>query len=290
MREIKIQQSITDRSQESFNKYLNEIGKIPLLSIEAETALCNKINKGDTQAMNILIRTNLRFVVSVAKQYQHRGLSLGDLVNEGNCGLIRAAEKYDVTKGFKFISFAVWWIRQSILVAISQQTRTIRLPLNMINAIAKVNKITAILEQKLERRPNQGEIAAELQMEEEQIFKQLKFAKHCVSLDCSLKDDSKSTLLDVYPGSTTEFCENLDNPYFKEPVNGFNRVFRQLSKQEREVITRFFGLYGVPCRSLDDIACEFNLSRERIRQLKDNALRKLKSKINMQQHFVQQSY
>lgn len=277
MREIKIQPSITNREQESFNKYLNEIGKIPVLSYENEAALCEKINQGDTRAVSVLIRTNLRFVVSVAKQYQHRGLSLGDLVNEGNCGLIRAAGKFDITKGFKFISFAVWWIRQSILLAISQQTRTIRLPLNLINAIARINKISAVLEQKLERLPNQAEIAEEMQTEEQEVLMRLIYAKHCISLDKRLNEETGSTLLDIYPKSLTGFDEKIDLQTFNEPIIGFNGVYRQLPRQEKAVIVRFFGLFGYSCSSLDDIAEEFNLSRERIRQLKDSAIKKIKS-------------
>lgn len=280
MREIKIQQSITGKTDESFQKYLTEISKIPMLSNAQEATVFEMISSGDQQAIALLIRTNLRFVISVAKQYQHRGLSLGDLVNEGNYGLIRAAQKFDSTKGFKFISFAVWWIRQAILLALSQQTRTIRLPVNLINSIVKINKISAALEQKLERLPNQKEIADELNTKEEEVIKQLKYAKHCASLDSRLREDSPGTLLDFYKGAKDTELAILDISHLNEPVIGFNKVFRQLSRQEKDVVILFFGLYGASCRTLDEIAEDFELSRERIRQLKDSALKKLKTMIN----------
>lgn len=276
MRELKIDYAITSRDTESLNIYLHEIGKIPLLTIEEEIQLTIKVRNGDQVALDRLVRTNLRFVISVAKKYQHRGLSLGDLINEGNLGLIKAASRFDDTKGFRFISFAVWWIRQAIMLAISQQTRVIRLPLNLINSISKINITICCLEQKLERRPTMDEIAGEMDIELKKVTCYLDKVRKCISLDEIIKPDFGNTLLDMTPDhqSSADHLLIMDSDRIE-----VCQLLKILSKREEKVLSLFFGLRGMQPLSLDDIALVFKLSRERIRQLKDGGIKKLRQKL-----------
>lgn len=277
MRELIIGGSITSRDTDSLNKYLAEIGRIPLLTAEEEVQLTRRIKTGDKKALEYLVRTNLRFVVSVAKKYQHRGLSLGDLINEGNLGLIKAASRFDETKGFKFISFAVWWIRQSMMLALAEQTRVIRLPLNMINSITKLNRTISGLEQELERHPTADEIAGKLSLKEQKITKQLKSAQKCKSLDEVVNQEIGSTLLDVLVANIPETDHLVGT---SSGLMEITRTLKTLSKREMKVLNLYFGLEGTDAVSLDDIAALLNLSRERIRQLKDGAVKKIRAGIN----------
>ena len=279
MRELKIDQSITYRDTDSVNKYLNEIGKIPLLTLEQEIILSKKAREGDQAALQHLVITNLRFVVSVAKKYQNRGLGLGDLINEGNCGLIKACYRFDNTKGFKFISFAVWWIRQAIMLAIAEQTRTIRLPLNIINSISKINKVIATLEQRLERFPTSDEIADEIHTGEERVVQHLSKAPRCRSLDSILNPDIGNTLLDVLSDirHQPDYLLTMDANIYET-----GKMLSALSWREQKVLNLYFGLGDTQPLSLDDIAIYFSLSRERIRQLKDGGLRKIRSRMSRQ--------
>lgn len=229
---------------------------------------------GDQQALEKLVKANLRFVVSVAKKYQHRGLSLGDLISEGNLGLIVAANRFDETKGFKFISFAVWWIRQRIMLAIPEQTRTIRLPMNMVSSISKINNVISALEQKYERTPTPIEVAEEIEINPETVSIFLEKARTACSLDAAQGVDSDQTLLDVLQHSETDMEQlRTSMPHLAD----LNKIMKPLSNRERRVLILFFGLYGNTPQSLGEISLLFNLSRERIRQVKDNALKKLRS-------------
>jgi len=277
MRELKIEYAITGRDMESINIYLLEVGRIPLLTIDEEVQLTIRVRQGDQAALDRLVKTNLRFVISVAKQYQHRGLSLGDLINEGNLGLIKAASRFDNTKGFRFISFAVWWIRQAIMLAISQQTRIIRLPLNMINSITKINGTICCLEQRLERLPTTDEIAGEMDINTQQVAGYLSKVRRCMSLDEILKPDFSNTLLEVTP---------VHQPYpdhllivDSDRIEA-SQLLKILTRREEKVLSLFFGLEGMHPLSLDDIALIFKLSRERIRQLKDGGIKKLRLKLH----------
>lgn len=279
MRELKLNNSITRRDTDSLNKYLVEIGKIPLLTIGEEVLLTKRIREGDGAALEYLVRTNLRFVVSVAKNYQNRGLSLGDLVNEGNLGLIKAAKRFDETKGFKFISFAVWWIRQAIMIALAEQTRVIRLPLNLINSITKLNKTIAGLEQKLERPPTSEEIAFEINSEQHRVTDHLKSARKCKSLDAIVNEEIGSTLLDVLisqdPGADHLIFYDLE-------IADMNKMMSALSPREKKVIYLYFGLGGIKPISLLQIAEHFGLSKERTRQLKDLGINKMRKTVKKQ--------
>ena len=281
MRELKIDQSITGRDIASVNKYMTEIGKIPLLTLEEEVQLTRKVRAGDELALERLVRTNLRFVVSVAKKYQHRGLSLGDLINEGNLGLIRAATRFDDTKGFKFISFAVWWIRQSIMLAIAEQTRTIRLPLNIINSITQLNKTLSGMEQRLERIPTAQEVALEINMEEQRIAGYLREAHRCVSLDKIVNPEIGSTLLDIIVNSDPAPDDVFSGD---ATVYEVEMLLKTLPKREEKILRLYYGLAGSPSFSLDDIAVLFKLSKERVRQLKDKGLKKLRLRILRHPH------
>lgn len=254
---------------------MNDIGKIPLLTIEEEVKLSKMVKNGDEDALERLITSNLRFVVSVAKKYQNKGLSLGDLINEGNFGLIKAAKRFDETKGFRFISFAVWWIRQTIILAIAEQTRIVRLPLSMVNSISKLNKAVAGLEQRLERLPTAEELSDETFVEKYKITDHLKRARRSVSLDAIVNDDTGRTLLDVITD------HNPAPDHFTRMAaseSAVSRILKVLSKREQRVLRLYFGLFGNPEVSLDDIGLIYGLSRERVRQLKDNGLKKLRLK------------
>ena len=273
MRQLKITKSITNRESASVEKYLQEISREALLTTEEEVELAQKIRKGDSQALDRLTRANLRIVVSVAKLYQNQGLSLPDLINEVNLGLIKAAQKFDETRGFKFISFAVWWIRQSILQALAEQARIVRLPLNQVSSLNRINKALSRFEQENERRPSAEELSKELDIPVEKISDTLKVSARHVSVDAPLSDDEEGSLLDVLPNND---APEADSSLNKESlIQEINRALSRLSDRECDVVKRFF---GIDCNemSLDEISEALSLSRERVRQIKEKAIRQLK--------------
>ncbi|MDG5799784.1 RNA polymerase sigma factor RpoD/SigA [Marinilabiliaceae bacterium ANBcel2] len=275
MRQLKITKQVTNREAPSLDKYLHEIGKVHLISAEEEVILAKKIKQGDQIALEKLISANLRFVVSVAKQYQNQGLSLPDLINEGNLGLIKAAQRFDETRGFKFISYAVWWIRQSILQALAEQARIVRLPLNKIGSINKVNNTFSILEQKYQREPTAYEIADILDLAPKEVKESLKIASRHVSMDAPLKSDEDNNLYDVLLAGEglSPDSELLDDSLRRE----IERSLATLSMREADIIKLYYGLNGEPPYSLEEIGKVFNLTRERVRQIKEKAIKKLKS-------------
>ncbi|MDY5999231.1 MAG: RNA polymerase sigma factor RpoD/SigA [Candidatus Limisoma sp.] len=273
MRQLKITKSITNRESASVEKYLQEISREALLTTEEEVELAQKIRKGDSQALDRLTRANLRIVVSVAKLYQNQGLSLPDLINEVNLGLIKAAQKFDETRGFKFISYAVWWIRQSILQALAEQARIVRLPLNQVGSLNRINKALSRFEQENERRPSAEELSKELDIPVEKISDTLKVSARHVSVDAPLSDDEEGSLLDVLPNND---APEADSSLNKESlIQEINRALSRLSDRECDVVKRFF---GIDCNemSLDEISEALSLSRERVRQIKEKAIRRLK--------------
>ncbi|HQK36082.1 MAG: sigma-70 family RNA polymerase sigma factor [Bacteroidales bacterium] len=272
MRQLKITKSITNRESASLEKYLLEIGKEELLTVEEEVELARRIRSGDRAALERLVRANLRFVVSVAKQYQHQGLSLPDLINEGNLGLIKAAEKFDETKGFKFISYAVWWIRQSILQAIAEQSRIVRLPLNKIGTINKINKVFNALEQEFQRPPTPKEVAERVELPEEKVASTLRLQGRHLSVDAPFGEEEDGSLLDVMENKESPVA---DDELIKESLRKeISRTLSVLSEKERSVIERYFGI-GHKEMSLEEIGAEIGLSRERTRQIKEKAIRRL---------------
>ena len=272
MRQLKITKSITNRDSESLEKYLSEIAKEEMITVEEEVQLAQRIKKGDQKALERLVKANLRFVVSVAKQYQHQGLSLPDLINEGNVGLIKAAQKFDETKGFKFISYAVWWIRQSILQAIAEQSRIVRLPLNKIGTLNKIHKAFNKLEQEFQRTPQADEISKLVEIPEDKIASTLSMSGRPVSVDAPLVEGEESSLLDLMENKDSPMADiNLVNDSLKKEIQ---RTLATLSEKERCVIEMFYGL-GKKEMSLEEIGQEIGLSRERTRQIKENALRRL---------------
>jgi RNA polymerase primary sigma factor len=273
MRQLKITQSITNRESQSLDKYLHEIGKVDLITAEEEVILAQKIREGDQAALERLTKTNLRFVVSVAKQYQNQGLTLGDLINEGNLGLIKAAKRFDETKGFKFISYAVWWIRQSILQAIAEQSRIVRLPLNQVGSLSKISKAFSRLEQEFEREPSPEELADNLETTVEKISDTLSNSGRHVSMDAPFVQGEENTLLDVLENSDPNTDSNLINESLSEEIK---RSLSTLTEGEREIIVLFFGLSTNHPLSLEEIGEKFNLTRERVRQIKDKALQRLR--------------
>ena len=273
MRQLKITQSITNRESQSLDKYLHEIGKVDLITAEEEVILAQKIREGDQAALERLTKTNLRFVVSVAKQYQNQGLTLGDLINEGNLGLIKAAKRFDETKGFKFISYAVWWIRQSILQAIAEQSRIVRLPLNQVGSLSKISKAFSRLEQEFEREPSPEELADNLETTVEKISDTLSNSGRHVSMDAPFVQGEENTLLDVLENSDPNTDSNLINESLSEEIK---RSLSALTEREREIIVLFFGLSTNHPLSLEEIGEKFNLTRERVRQIKDKALQRLR--------------
>ena len=277
LRQIKITKSITNRESPSLEKYLQEIGKVELISPEEEVRLANRIRQGDAKALDRLTRANLRFVVSVAKQYQNQGLSLPDLINEGNLGLIKAAQRFDETRGFKFISYAVWWIRQSILQALAEQARIVRLPLNKVGLTARVQKAATLLEQEFEREPTAEELADALDMELDEVRATLALnnSRH-VSTDSPLSEGEEGTLLDRLPNPNSESTDR-GVAYRDSLRTEIRRTLGTLSERQQEVLCYFFGIGVDQPLSLDDIGLRFNLSRERVRQIKDNAIAKLQS-------------
>ncbi|RZK47269.1 RNA polymerase sigma factor RpoD/SigA [Pedobacter polaris] len=273
MRQLKITQSITNRESQSLDKYLHEIGKVDLITAEEEVILARKIREGDQAALERLTKTNLRFVVSVAKQYQNQGLTLGDLINEGNLGLIKAAKRFDETKGFKFISYAVWWIRQSILQAIAEQSRIVRLPLNQVGSLSKISKAFSKLEQEYEREPSPEELADILETTVDKISDTLSNSGRHVSMDAPFVQGEENTLLDVLENHEPNTDSNLINESLSEEIR---RSLSTLTEREREIIVLFFGLSTNHPLSLEEIGEKFNLTRERVRQIKDKALQRLR--------------
>lgn len=274
MRQLKIAPSITNRDSESIDKYLTDIGRIDLVNVEEELNLARRIKKGDKAALDKLVKTNLRFVVSVAKKYQNRGLQLADLISEGNLGLIKAAERFDDTKGFKFISFAVWWIRQSIMQALADQKRMIRLPGNQVLGIIKINKASDLLEQKLERLPTYEEISQETELSADKVSDYLSSAPLSFSLDMATNEESGFSLLDSLVNTNVP---NTDAQMMTESLSeDLQRTLGVLPEREKWIITLFFGLDNHTALTLDDMVEVFNLSKERIRQLKDRALKTLR--------------
>jgi len=274
MRQLKITKQVTNRETASLDKYLQEIAKVDLITADEEVELAQRIKAGDEEALEKLVKANLRFVVSVAKQYQNQGLSLPDLINEGNMGLIKAARRFDETRGFKFISYAVWWIRQSILQALAEQSRIVRLPLNKIGSINKINKAIARLEQKLERTPSLEELAQELDMRVEDVKESLKNAGRHVSMDAPLVEGEDSNLYDVMRASDVP---NPDKELMQESLRiEIERALSTLSPREADVIRLYYGLNGNHPLTLEEIGETFGLTRERVRQIKEKAIRRLK--------------
>ncbi len=274
MRQLKITKSITNRESQSLEKYLQEIGKVDLLTPEEEVDLAKRIKQGDQIALEKLTKANLRFVVSVAKQYQNQGLSLSDLINEGNLGLIKAAQRFDETRGFKFISYAVWWIRQSILQALAEQSRIVRLPLNKIGSINKINKTFARLEQENERPPSAEEIAKELDMTINDVKESMKNSGRHVSMDAPLIEGEDSNLYDVLRSGESP---NPDKSLLHESLKvEIERALETLTPREADVVLLYFGLGDAHPMTLEEIGETFDLTRERVRQIKEKAIRRLK--------------
>jgi len=273
MRQLKITKSITNRESASLDKYLQEIGREELVSPEEEVELSQRIRKGDQKALEKLTRANLRFVVSVAKQYQNQGLSLPDLINEGNLGLIKAAEKFDETRGFKFISYAVWWIRQSILQALAEQSRIVRLPLNQVGSLNKINKALSQFEQKNERSPSNEELSEMIDIPQDKISDTLRVSGRHVSVDAPFVEGEDNSLLDVIPNDDSPMADRgLVNESLSTEIE---RSLQILTTREREIIKSFFGI-GCQEMTLEEIGERLDLTRERVRQIKEKAIRKLK--------------
>jgi len=273
MRQLKITKSITNRESASLDKYLQEIGREELISVEEEVDLAQRIKKGDHEALEKLTRANLRFVVSVAKQYQNQGLTLPDLINEGNLGLIKAAEKFDETRGFKFISYAVWWIRQSILQALAEQSRIVRLPLNQVGSLNKINKAFSRFEQEFERAPSPEELADALELPKEKVSDKMRVSGRHVSVDAPFVDGEDNSLLDVLPNNDSP---NADNTLLNESlIKEIERALATLTERERDIIRLFFGI-GIQEMTLEEIGEKFGLTRERVRQIKEKAIRRLR--------------
>ena len=276
MRQLKITKSITNRESQSLEKYLQEIGKVDLLTPEEEVDLAQKIKEGDQEALERLTKANLRFVVSVAKQYQNQGLSLSDLINEGNLGLIKAAQRFDETRGFKFISYAVWWIRQSILQALAEQSRIVRLPLNKVGSLNKINRAFSELEQEFEREPSAEELATLLEIPTEEVETTMGVAARHVSMDAPFVEGEDNSLLDVLENDSTPATDaKLE---FKDSLRQeIERALGTLTDRQADVIKLYFGIGVEHPESLEDIGDKFGLTRERVRQIKDKAINKLRS-------------
>ena len=274
MRQLKISKQITNRESQSLDKYLQEIGKVDLLTPDEEVILAQKIREGDQLSLERLTKANLRFVVSVAKQYQNQGLSLGDLINEGNLGLIKAAQRFDETRGFKFISYAVWWIRQSILQALAEQSRIVRLPLNRVGSLNKISKTFSELEQKFEREPSPEELAEVLEISTGEVVDTLKISGRHVSMDAPFVQGEENSLLDVLENDSEDKPDSgLINDSLRREVQ---RALSTLTQREADVVTLYFGLNGEHAMTLEEIGEKFNLTRERVRQIKEKAIRRLR--------------
>jgi RNA polymerase primary sigma factor len=283
---MRILKQFTNRESQSLDKYLQEIGKVDLLTPEEEIQLAIRMKNGDQSAMERLTKANLRFVVSVAKQYQNQGLSLGDLINEGNLGLIKAVRRFDETRGFKFISYAVWWIRQSILQALAEQSRIVRLPLNRVGALNKIGKAYTTLKQEFEREPSADEIAEALEMDVSEISNTLKFSGKPVSMDAPFSSSEENSLLDIIENDQQPSPDNeLISESLKQEVKS---VLSTLPEREAEVIRLYFGLDGEYSMTLEEIGEKFNLTRERVRQIKEKAIRRLRhnSKSNILKSYL----
>jgi RNA polymerase primary sigma factor len=277
MRQLKISKSITNRESQSLEKYLQEIGKVEMITPEEEAILAHKIKAGCQQSLDKLTKANLRFVVSVAKQYQNQGLSLPDLINEGNLGLIKAAQRFDETKGFKFISYAVWWIRQSILQALAEQSRIVRLPLNKVGLTTRINKASMQLEQEFEREPSAEEIADLLHIDINEVTATMNFTMRHVSMDAPLSGENEDgCLADVLCNPNADRTDR-DIDYKQSLATEIQRYLCTLTQRQKEVVCAFFGIGSDECMSLEDIGIHYGLTRERVRQIKDKALVKLKS-------------
>ena len=273
MRQLKITKSITNRESQSLDKYLQEIGREGLITVEEEVDLAQRIRKGDREALERLTRANLRFVVSVAKQYQNQGLSLPDLINEGNLGLIKAAEKFDETRGFKFISYAVWWIRQSILQALAEQSRIVRLPLNQVGSLNKISKALSKFEQENERRPSAEELAETLDVPVDKVADTLKVSGRHISVDAPFVEGEDNSLLDVLPNDDSPMADReLVNESLAKEID---RALSTLTEREKDIIQMFFGI-GQQEMTLEEIGDKFGLTRERVRQIKEKAIRRLR--------------
>jgi len=274
MRQLKISKQITNRESQSLDKYLQEIGKVDLLTPDEEVDLAKRIRDGDQLALEKLTKANLRFVVSVAKQYQNQGLSLGDLINEGNLGLIKAAQRFDETRGFKFISYAVWWIRQSILQALAEQSRIVRLPLNRVGSLNKISKTFSELEQKYEREPSPDELAEVLEVSTSEVVDTLKISGRHVSMDAPFVQGEENSLLDVLENSNDLKPDSglIEDSLRKE----VQRALHTLTQREADVVALYFGLNGEHAMTLEEIGEKFNLTRERVRQIKEKAIRRLR--------------
>ncbi len=276
MRQLKISKSITNRESESLEKYLQEIGKVDLITPEEEVKLAIRIKQGDQEALDKLTKANLRFVVSVAKQYQNQGLTLPDLINEGNLGLIKAAQRFDETRGFKFISYGVWWIRQSIMQALAEQSRIVRLPLNKVGLTNRISRAFSYLEQEYERTPTAEELAFFLEIDIEEVSATMNVAARHVSMDSPLSDGEDSTLIDVMVNGNADAADK--NIMFRDSLKQeIQRSLSILTERQKEVICYFYGIGIDQNLSLEDIGAKFSLTRERVRQIKDKALTKLRT-------------
>ena len=274
MRQLKITKSITNRESQSLDKYLQEIGREELITAEMEVELAQRIKNGDQLALEKLTKANLRFVVSVAKQYQNQGLTLPDLINEGNLGLIKAAQRFDETRGFKFISYAVWWIRQSILQALAEQSRIVRLPLNQVGSLNKINKAFSKLEQEFERPPNSDELATALDLPEDKVKDTMKVSGRHVSVDAPFVDGEDNSLLDVMVNNDSP---KADLDLMRESLQReIERSLSTLSDREKDVVMLFFGIGKQHGLTLEEIGTKFDLTRERVRQIKEKAIRRLR--------------
>lgn len=273
MRQLKITKSITNRESASLDKYLQEIGHEELISVEEEAELSRRIKNGDKKALEKLTKANLRFVVSVAKQYQNQGLSLPDLINEGNLGLIKAAEKFDETRGFKFISYAVWWIRQSILQAIAEQSRIVRLPLNQIGSVNKINRVLNKFEQENERHPSIDEIAEMVDIPEDKIIDAMQMNKRQISVDAPLADSDNTSYIDILPNNLSTNTDN--NLVLQSLRDEIACALNALNEREKNVIEAYFGINQPEC-TLEEIGQKYGLTRERVRQIREKAIRKLR--------------
>ncbi|MDI9339537.1 MAG: RNA polymerase sigma factor RpoD/SigA [Sediminibacterium sp.] len=275
MRQLKIGKSITNRDAASLDKYLQDISKLPMINVEEETLLAAQIRSGNTLALEKLVSANLRFVVSVAKQYQNQGISLSDLINEGNVGLIKAASRFDETRGFKFISYAVWWIRQSIIQAISEQSRVVRLPLNKIGILNKIKKARGILEQELERPPSDSEVALLTDISEQEISTTQRSALWHVAMDATLPGQEDFTVLDILHNADEEKPD--DGLMLESLKQDIKRALGSLTEKEERILIQYYGIAGNQAMSLDEIGKENDLTRERVRQIKEKAIRKLRN-------------
>lgn len=285
MRQLKIIKQITNRETESLDKYLQEIGKIDLITADEEVRLTRRIKEGDQGALDKMVKANLRFVVSVAKQYQNKGLSLGDLINEGNVGLVKAAMRFDETRGFKFISYAVWWIRQSIMQALAEQSRVVRIPLNRVGTLNKLNRTFAALEQQFQRDPSPEELAEVLNLAPEEVTETVQMGTRQVSINAPFMQGEENGLLDVLEDESEETDSTLINNSLCQDVQ---RSLSTLTERESDIISLYFGLNGKPPMTLEEIGLKFNLTRERVRQVKEKGIRRLQStsRSKMLKHYL----